>query len=233
MIDLKDDDSKIIEKCIDFLYTQQYDGGRPQTAADSKSTRKNSSKSGKAKPVSVMETSPQTPESTEALHTNTALYITGEKYEYVPKYLFAIPRSPVVMPPYRIFQLMQNYRCRALLTISSVVALKTLAKEKYESTVSTSWNCTSFTSSLKLLYPETPETDRLLKDFAIKASASHVRELVKSPEFARLCQQDWGIGFDVLKPCFLPKISDSDSIISSSVLDDRLYCQSYDAYGYD
>jgi len=84
--------------------------------------------------------------------------------------------------------------------------LKTLAKEKYESAVSAAWNCASFTTSLKLLYAETPETDRVLKDIAMKAAASYGNELVKSPEFVDLCQKNGEIGVDVLKACFLSSV---------------------------
>jgi len=82
--------------------------------------------------------------------------------------------------------------------------LKTLAKEKYKSAVSTAWNYSSFISSLKLLYAETPESDRLLKDVAIQAAADHVEELVKSSDFVGLCQANGEIGIDVLKACYLP-----------------------------
>lgn len=102
----------------------------------------------------------------QALHTNTALYITGEKFD--------------------------------------VVTLKALAKEKYESAVSAAWNCASFTSSLKLLYAETPETDRLLKDVAVKAAPGHLKELVELEDFAELCKNNGEIAFDILRACSSP-----------------------------
>jgi hypothetical protein len=91
--DLEDHDPNIIEKFIDFLYTQEYDDD------GSKSAKKSA------------------PEASNALHTNAALYIVGDKF--------------------------------------GVTALETLAKEKYEKTLSASWNCILFTSSLKLLYAGT------------------------------------------------------------------------------
>jgi hypothetical protein len=111
-------------------------------------------------------------------------------------------------------------------------ALETLAKEKYENAVSTSWDCTSFTSSLKHMYAKTPEFNRLLKYVAIKAAASYVKQLVKNSEFARLCQKDRKVEFDISKSCSLSNVSGSDSIVSSNDVDDRPYCRSYDAYGY-
>jgi len=69
------------------------------------------------------------------------------------------------------------------------------------------WNDASFTSSLKLLYAETPETDRLLKDVAIKAAASHVKELVNQAECVDLCRKNGEIAFDMLKAPLDPQSS--------------------------
>jgi hypothetical protein len=142
--DLEDHDPNIIETFIDFLYTQQYDDDGSKAANKS------------------------APEVSNALHTNIALYIVGDKFD--------------------------------------VTALKTLAKEKYEKTVSASWNCILFTSSLKLLYAGTAKNGRLLKGVATNAAANHVEELVKNPEFAELCQCDGEIGFAVLKSYLSPTL---------------------------
>jgi hypothetical protein len=48
-----------------------------------------------------------------------------------------------------------------------VAALKTLAKEKYESEISVQWNAASFAAGLKLLYEGTPDNDRPTRDIAI------------------------------------------------------------------
>lgn len=96
----------------------------------------------------------------EALITNIALYVAGDKFD--------------------------------------VAALKTLA-EKDESAVAVAWKSVSFIPSLRLLYAETPESDRLLKDVAIKAAASHAKELVKNNEFMKLCKENGEIGADVLE----------------------------------
>jgi hypothetical protein len=142
--DLEDHDPNIIEKFIDFLYTEQYDDGGSKAAKTS------------------------APEASNALHTNTALYIVGDKFD--------------------------------------VTALKTLAKEEYEKTLSASWNCILFTSNLKLVYAGTAKNDRLLMGVATNAAANHVEELVKNSEFAELCQCDGDIGFAVLKSCHSPTL---------------------------
>jgi hypothetical protein len=57
VIDLEVDDPNIIEKFIDFLYTQQYDDGGSQDANNPE------------------------PEASDALHTNTALYILCNRFD--------------------------------------------------------------------------------------------------------------------------------------------------------
>jgi hypothetical protein len=76
VIDLEDDDPDIIEKLIQFLYTQQYDDGQSVGEKTSKRTRR---KSGKA--PAVTDASQSKRKAAQALHINTALYIAGEKYE--------------------------------------------------------------------------------------------------------------------------------------------------------
>ena len=79
IIDLEGDEPAIIEKFINFLYTQQYDDGR---GVDENLSKKGSGHK-KNKANTVASTSHTLIASAEALHTNTALYIVGEKYEYV------------------------------------------------------------------------------------------------------------------------------------------------------
>ena len=61
------------------------------------------------------------------------------------------------------------------------------------------WNGRSFTASLSLLYDETAESDRLFRDVAIKAAASHINKLLDLGEFVELCKENGEIGFDLLK----------------------------------
>jgi hypothetical protein len=97
-----------------------------------------------------------------------------------------------------------------------VAALKTLAKKKYESLLPTTWNSASFITSLSLLYAETPESDRVLKDVAVKVAASHVKELVKSNGFIELCKENGEIGADALKACFLSDVGQADQANQSA-----------------
>lgn len=56
-----------------------------------------------------------------------------------------------------------------------------------------------FVASLKLLYEETLEDDRLLKDVAIKTAGKHAIELYGRDDFNTLCREQGEIALDALK----------------------------------
>lgn len=80
-----------------------------------------------------------------------------------------------------------------------VDALKSFAKSKYEKSVGSSWNNADLVASLQLLYEETTESDRLLKDVAITADGGNVKVLVDRGEFATMCKSNGEIAYDVLR----------------------------------
>lgn len=77
--------------------------------------------------------------------------------------------------------------------------LKDLAAKKYGEALPNHWNSAPFVASLKLVYEETLENDRPLKDLAVKTAAKHAKELTDRGEFASLCKENAEITFDVLK----------------------------------
>ncbi|KAK0117806.1 hypothetical protein ONS95_012131 [Cadophora gregata] len=77
--------------------------------------------------------------------------------------------------------------------------LKTLAKKKYEEVMLAAWDSVSFAANLKLLYEESMENDRSLKDVAIHTAGDHAKELCDRGEFATLCRENGEIAFDILK----------------------------------
>jgi hypothetical protein len=79
--------------------------------------------------------------------------------------------------------------------------LKTLAKEKYGSILSSAWNTEHFVHSLKLIYDGTPDTSEPdgLRELAIKAAATHAKELLDRGEFLNLCKERGDLATDVLK----------------------------------
>ncbi|KAL2062702.1 hypothetical protein VTL71DRAFT_5774 [Oculimacula yallundae] len=98
--------------------------------------------------------------------------------------------------------------------------LKALAKNKYEATVSEFWNSDSFVTSLELLYKETSEDDRLLKEIAVKVAGQHVKELCDRGDFVALCKANGEIGFDVLNASIMAKADLIASMMAQAALTD-------------
>ena len=85
------------------------------------------------------------------------------------------------------------------------------------------------------MYDELPESDRLLKDVAIKAAASHIKELADRGEFAELCKENGEIAFDVLKAAMIPSVGTCPSYGAShadyvSLHGNRYYCRGCGSY---
>jgi hypothetical protein len=83
--------------------------------------------------------------------------------------------------------------------IRDIPGLKTLAAKKYSAAVSTTWDISSLVSSLELIYQETREEDRLLKDIALLAASTHLERLLESEQFCVLCKKVGEIGLSLLK----------------------------------
>jgi hypothetical protein len=108
-----------------------------------------------------------------------------------------LPTSPPVNP--------QNLVTLAAIYVLAekfdVQPLKTLVKGKYESIVRTGWNTEHFIDSLKLIYDGTPDLSEPdgLRELAVRAAATHAKELLDRGEFLNLCTERGDITTDVLK----------------------------------
>jgi len=77
--------------------------------------------------------------------------------------------------------------------------LKEFATKKFETALVDQWNSKSFADSLRLMFDETLENDRMLKDVAIKYAGKKARQLVDRGEFATLLKEKGEIGFEIFK----------------------------------
>lgn len=77
--------------------------------------------------------------------------------------------------------------------------LKVFAAKKYEEIIPGEWNTPSFAASLKLLYDQTLDSDRMMKDMAIKLAGHHATKAADPTEFMALCTERSDIAYDVLK----------------------------------
>lgn len=80
-----------------------------------------------------------------------------------------------------------------------ILALKQLAKKKYEAALPTGWNSMAFCDSLRTIYNETPENDHLLWDVAISFAGKKAKELMDRGEFVELWKEKGEIGLAVFR----------------------------------
>lgn len=77
--------------------------------------------------------------------------------------------------------------------------LQVLAAKKYKNALSKEIRSVDFIESLKLIYEQTPESDRLLKDIAIEYAAKGCKALIEKEEFKELCGEHGDIAFDIMR----------------------------------
>jgi hypothetical protein len=80
-----------------------------------------------------------------------------------------------------------------------VSELKKLATVKYKAALQNEWNSPALAASLKVLYRETPEKDRLLKDVAMEFIGGHMKDLADRGEFMDLCKERHDFCLDLVK----------------------------------
>jgi hypothetical protein len=79
---------------------------------------------------------------------------------------------------------------------NEIEALKKLASEKYKDVVPSCWNSVAFIESARLIYENTVETDRVLKEVIAQIAADNIKTLLGMGEFIELlnCFGDLAIG---------------------------------------
>jgi hypothetical protein len=85
-----------------------------------------------------------------------------------------------------------------------IPALKKLAANKFEDALPKEGKSSTFAMSLRLMFEETPESDRLLKDIALKFAGKHCKELISMTEFAAMCKKNGEIAVEVLTAAAIP-----------------------------
>lgn len=79
-----------------------------------------------------------------------------------------------------------------------IQALKDLAAAKYGVIVVDSWNDPTFVESVRILYENTCEDDRSIKDIAIKTARINIKALLDRGEFRTLLKDIGEVAYDVL-----------------------------------
>lgn len=80
-----------------------------------------------------------------------------------------------------------------------VPALKVLASKKFHGSLPTNGPTNAFVASLELMFTQTPENDRLLKDLALGFAGKKYRELANRTDFIALCRNNGDVASEVIK----------------------------------
>ncbi|TAQ87236.1 hypothetical protein B7494_g4422 [Chlorociboria aeruginascens] len=78
-----------------------------------------------------------------------------------------------------------------------IPVLKTLAKAKYERSIISHWNTPTFSEAAKLLWENTMDDDRLLRNVVIDAATANLDDLLDRGEFKELLVWDGQFGLDI------------------------------------
>jgi hypothetical protein len=77
--------------------------------------------------------------------------------------------------------------------------LKVLAATKYKLVVTLDWRKSAFLDSARLLYSETVDSDRQLRDVIAQTAKTHLCELLKQDEFVSTLRSHIDMAVDILK----------------------------------
>jgi hypothetical protein len=80
-----------------------------------------------------------------------------------------------------------------------IQALKDLAAAKYKSVLPKTWNSSAFTESSGLVYNNTLDTDRMLRNAIVQEASKHVKILLDRGEFVDLLESRGDLAVEVLK----------------------------------
>ncbi|TVY40304.1 hypothetical protein LOCC1_G005411 [Lachnellula occidentalis] len=80
-----------------------------------------------------------------------------------------------------------------------VPALKTLASQHFKTCLPRNVLTNAFVESLEIIFTQTPETDRLLKDIALEFVGKNYRRLSNIAEFIDLCKQNGDVAGEVIR----------------------------------
>ena len=78
-------------------------------------------------------------------------------------------------------------------------SLKERAVTKYKEVLTTTWNSTSFIESARLIFENTPESDRMLREVTIRKASEDTRALFDRGEFVALLKDRSDFAADILR----------------------------------
>jgi hypothetical protein len=97
-----------------------------------------------------------------------------------------------------------------------IQALKDLAVAKYKHVLLETWNSFTFTESALLVYNNTVETDRMMRDAIVEGASKNVKTLLDRGEFVDLLKSQSDLAVKVLRKV----VSNHDLLTEVEAVDD-------------
>ncbi|TVY20480.1 hypothetical protein LARI1_G001840, partial [Lachnellula arida] len=176
VVNLPDDESEILANLVQFFYTGDFTIESIQLF-DTPPSKVNKN----------MDVALQSVEEVEVVEGG-AVREVGEDYQMERT---QIPSEPLITVV-KVYIMADKY---------DVPALKKLATTKYRDLLQTEWESESFSQSLELLFDQTMESDRMLKDVAIAFAGGKAQELMDREDFVSMIKENGDIGAEVFKAC--------------------------------
>jgi len=99
--------------------------------------------------------------------------------------------------------LLVNVQVYIIADKNDIGALKKRATEKFTEVVGQHWDTPSFRAGAKLLYDNTPRSDRLLRDVIAETAKKNILTLIDKQDFEELMVDHGDLAVDVLKSVLL------------------------------
>jgi hypothetical protein len=119
--------------------------------------------------------------------------------------------SAISIWEYNPLSLVTNVKVYIIADKNAIEALKTLASKKYQRVVRKSWNHPAFAESARLVYENTMESDRAIRDVIVQTASENIKALLDRGEFIELLNTYGELATEILK-----KLVASDKPIDGS-----------------
>ncbi len=102
-------------------------------------------------------------------------------------------------PGYDPTSLLVNAKLYIIAEKYEIQALKELACTKYQQVLPETWNTSVFAESARLVYDNTVETDRMLRDIIVEVASNNAKTLLDRGEFVDLLKSNGGLATEIMR----------------------------------
>lgn len=97
----------------------------------------------------------------------------------------------------RVSPMLFNVQVYGIADKYGILALKSVAKEKFDKAVRTCWDMDDFAHVITEIYSSTPPTDRGLRGIVVDVAHEHIRALLEKDDFRGVLEETAGFAADV------------------------------------